>query len=88
MGGGYPRPGGLGVGLTEVKNPSETIMLVDEDGYTCNDGHFMPQSNFDIVTDSHTGGGNLAFCDFHAEWMRKDELSKFLNSPRYFHWWR
>ncbi len=80
--------GGLGVSLTQIKNTSNTIMLVDEDGYSCNDGHFMPTSNFDVLTGIHTGGGNLTFCDFHAAWMRKDELDKYLNSPQYFHWWR
>jgi prepilin-type N-terminal cleavage/methylation domain-containing protein/prepilin-type processing-associated H-X9-DG protein len=80
--------GGLGIGLTQIKNASKTIMLVDEDGYSCNDGHFMPHSSYDILTGIHSGGGNLTFCDFHAEWMRKDELDKYLNSPQYFHWWR
>jgi prepilin-type N-terminal cleavage/methylation domain-containing protein/prepilin-type processing-associated H-X9-DG protein len=83
--GGYV---GQGVKLSMIKNPSDTIMLVDEDGSTLNDGHFMPHSNFDVLTPNHTGGGNLTFCDFHAEWMQKKELDKYLNRPDYFYWWR
>ncbi len=77
-----------GVRLTQIKNSTKTIMLVDESGYSCNDGHFMPQSNYDIGTDIHTGGGNLTFCDFHASWMRKEQLDKYLRNLDSFHWWR
>jgi len=80
--------GELGVRLTQIKNTSRTIMLVDETGESCNDGHFMPHSNFDVLTSDHNGGGNLTFCDFHAAWMRKDELVKYLEKADYFYWWR
>ncbi len=82
-------PGGAweGVRLTLIRNPSKTIMLVDESGYSLNDGHFMPQSNFDVGTEIHNGGGNLAFCDFHAKWMARKELDKRLRDLRQFHWW-
>ena len=77
-----------GVGLTQIKNHAKTVMLVDEDGYTCNDGHFMPQSNVDIITPNHMGGGNLTFCDFHASWMKREELEKYVRNLDNFHWWR
>jgi len=80
--------GGPGVSLTQIKNSSRTVMLVDETGWSCNDGHFMPQSNFDAGTGIHTGGGNLTFCDFHASWMRKAQLDKYLQNLDVFHWWR
>jgi len=84
-GGGYV---GEGVNISRIKNTSNTIMLVDESGYSCNDGHFMPQSNFDVGTEIHGGGGNLAFCDFHASWIDKKQLDKYLRSLDFFHWWR
>ena len=81
-------PGPEGVRLTQIRNPSETIMLVDESGLSLNDGHFMPESNFDVGTEIHTNGGNLAFCDGRAAWMSKEELDKRLRDMDQFAWWR
>ncbi len=78
---------GEGVMLTLIKNPSKTILLVDESGYSLNDGHFMPESNFDVGTEIHTGGGNLSFCDGRAAWMSRKELDKRLRDMEQFMWW-
>ena len=85
--GGVLLPGPEGVRLSMIRNPSRTIMLVDESGYSLNDGHFMPQSNFDVGTEIHTGGGNLAFCDGRAAWIPKAELDKRLRDLQQFYWW-
>jgi prepilin-type N-terminal cleavage/methylation domain-containing protein len=86
--GGGLLPGPEGVRLTQIRNPSRTIMLVDETGHSCNDGHFMPQSDFDVMTEDHTGGGNLAFCDGRGAWLPRAELDKRLRDLDQFHWWR
>jgi len=79
---------GEGVRLEMIKNPSRTILLVNESGYSLNDGHFMAESNFDVGTEIHTGGGNLAFCDFHAAWIAREALDKRLRDLDQFRWWR
>ena len=79
---------GEGVQLSRIVSPSRTILLVDESGWSCNDGHFMPESNFDVGTDIHTGGGNLSFCDFHAAWMPREQLDKSLRDMEQFRWWQ
>jgi prepilin-type N-terminal cleavage/methylation domain-containing protein/prepilin-type processing-associated H-X9-DG protein len=78
---------GEGIQLGQIRSPSRTILLVDESGWSCNDGHFMPESNFDVGTEIHTGGGNLTFCDFHAAWISKEELDKRLSDMDQFRWW-
>jgi prepilin-type N-terminal cleavage/methylation domain-containing protein/prepilin-type processing-associated H-X9-DG protein len=71
----------IGIRLSRIKRPTMTIMLVDESDLTVNDGTFWHQGVELTVPDlqlKHAGGGNLAFCDGHVEWVQKDRLLQMM----------
>jgi prepilin-type processing-associated H-X9-DG protein len=69
---------------TQVRHPSEKILLIDEDGQTIDDGCWAPQqavlNNANVLsirhdrqsestTNPNAGRGNALFCDAHAEFI-------------------
>jgi prepilin-type N-terminal cleavage/methylation domain-containing protein/prepilin-type processing-associated H-X9-DG protein len=74
-------PDRVGIKVTRIKHPPNTIMLVDESELTLNDGTFWHRGVELEVPDlhlKHLGGGNLAFCDGHVEWIQKDRLLQLM----------
>jgi len=72
----------VGMKISRIRRPSETIMLVDESELTLNDGTFWHQGVELTVPDlflKHCGGGNLAFCDGHVEWIESARLRKLMS---------
>lgn len=72
----------VGIQLSRIKRPTETIMLVDESDLTINDGTFWHLGVELTVPDlllKHCGGGNLAFCDGHVSWIEKDRLRDMMS---------
>ena len=72
----------IGITLSRIRHPAETIMLVDESELTLNDGTFWHQGvELDVprLLLKHSGGGNLAFCDGHVRWIEKDKLMRLMN---------
>jgi len=84
----------LGTRITQIKNTSRTVLLVDESEMTLNDGLFLPQGHENDVRDEaslrswlkHNGGANIAFCDGHIGWVERKLFLKILdaNDPRWF----
>jgi prepilin-type N-terminal cleavage/methylation domain-containing protein/prepilin-type processing-associated H-X9-DG protein len=77
---GPPR---VGTKLSRIKRPPGTIMLVEESELTLNDSTFWHRgvgcelSAPDLQL-KHFGGGHLAFCDGHVEWIHKDKLRNMM----------
>ncbi len=61
---------------SDIQEPTETILLMEESDLSAlskglNDGYFVADiSSHDYNTDRHNSGGNFAFPDGHAKWMR------------------
>jgi prepilin-type N-terminal cleavage/methylation domain-containing protein/prepilin-type processing-associated H-X9-DG protein len=67
----------VGIKLSLIRRPAQTIMLVDESELTLNDGTFWHQGvELDVpeLYLKHCGGGNLAFCDGHVAWIEHKRL--------------
>jgi len=69
--------------LSQIRHDANTILLVDESEQTLNDGLFLPTGHENDVPDlhlKHAGGGNMAFCDGHVEWIEGKRLLKIMNA--------
>jgi prepilin-type N-terminal cleavage/methylation domain-containing protein/prepilin-type processing-associated H-X9-DG protein len=84
---------GNGYPIAQIKNPTNTILLVDESEMTLNDGLFLPTGHENQVTGAdlsywlkHNGGANLVFCDGHVGWIEGKKFKPMLGSNdwRYF----
>lgn len=81
-------PGGqtvdiIGLKLSQIKNPAEIILLVEETELTINDGCFIVTGQENDIPDlalKHADGGHLLFCDGHIGWIHKVELLKLMNA--------
>ena len=72
----------IGIRISRIRNPSKTIMLVDESETTVNDGTFWHRGVELEVSElllKHCGGGNLAFCDGHVAWIQEDRLLQLMS---------
>lgn len=93
----FAYPGGKGkmFKITQVRNPSQKIMLVDENERTVNDGLWLPTAlGADQLSDRHQvrkkdvfvndgALGNVAFFDGHGEQVtRKDARNPFFWDPK------
>lgn len=77
-----PSPDRIGMQVSRIRRPPSTILLVDETELTLNDGRFVATGSENDVPDlmlKHSGGGNLLFCDAHAQWMEKKKLMDYMN---------
>jgi prepilin-type N-terminal cleavage/methylation domain-containing protein/prepilin-type processing-associated H-X9-DG protein len=77
-----PAPHRVGIQLSRIKRPPETILLVDESELTLNDGRFVPTGSENDIPDlhlKHANGGDLLFCDGHVEWIDKKKLKSLMN---------
>ena len=94
-----PNTGGIvsGINISRIRNPSDTILLVDESEMTLNDGLFLPLGHDNQLNDpallrswlKHSGGANVCFCDGHVGWIEAKRFKKILNGgsqgdPRWF----
>ncbi len=87
-------PGGTqkdikGLKLSQIRHDAKTVLLVDESEQTLNDGLFLPTGHENDVPDlhlKHAGGGNLAFCDGHVQWMNGERLLDIMNADS--EYWR
>ena len=75
----------VGFNINRIKNPSRTILLVDESEMTLNDGLFLPTGHENQISGDdlrywlkHNGGANLAFCDGHVGWIQGKEFKSLL----------
>lgn len=78
-----------GLKLSQIRNDSKTILMVDESEETINDGLFLPTGHENDVPNlhlKHAGGGNLSFCDGHVAWMNGERLLSYMNSDS--EYWR
>jgi prepilin-type N-terminal cleavage/methylation domain-containing protein/prepilin-type processing-associated H-X9-DG protein len=81
----------LATKITDVRRPSEKMMLYEEDERTIDDGHGNPDSGANLLAIRHDGRkrypdngmtnnadrkGNIAFCDGHAEYVERNFLHK------------
>jgi hypothetical protein len=80
---------------SDVTNPSETILLMEESnasvgGFGINDGTFYPRETNDFAAINHNGGGNWLLGDTHAKWYPmgqiKDKNSKnvVIKGPKFY----
>ena len=83
------------VNLSDVKDPAETILLMEENertsvgGAGLNDGTFYPRENNDWPANRHNGGGNWLLADQHAKWYKADQIldrqgTKIIYGPLYY----
>jgi len=77
----------VGIKITQIKNPTRTILLVDESELTLNDGLFLTGGHENGVSGTdladwlkHSGGANLAFCDGHIGWIQGKTFKPMLGS--------
>jgi prepilin-type processing-associated H-X9-DG protein len=71
-----------GIKITKLKNPSRTVLFVDESDSTLNDGYFDPTGEENKSPElhlKHRNGGNVAFCDGHVEWIEKEKFLKVMD---------
>jgi prepilin-type N-terminal cleavage/methylation domain-containing protein len=66
---------------SDVQDPTETIMLLEESakssgaGKGLNDGCFYPPPSDDLIADRHNKGGMYLLADTHAKWSRADQVN-------------
>ncbi len=63
LGTGYPDTNDEGFIQGDVKYPSRTTLMHDTDGYGPRNKRMDPEDNHG------KDGGNMLFCDFHAQWI-------------------
>jgi prepilin-type N-terminal cleavage/methylation domain-containing protein/prepilin-type processing-associated H-X9-DG protein len=76
------------VTITQIRNPAEKILMIDESATTIDDGCWAPWHYFsdghnllsnrhdrrkETATDEHAGRGNCAYADGHADFVPRDE---------------
>lgn len=71
---------------SDIRNTSETWVLMDENPYSINDGFFVcdpsaPTTWVDVPASYHNGAGGISFADGHAE-IKKWRDSAVLHSTR------
>jgi prepilin-type N-terminal cleavage/methylation domain-containing protein/prepilin-type processing-associated H-X9-DG protein len=73
----------VGMSLDEIRKPSETILLTNEEStddprgmWWCrlNDGFYAYGSEFDVPQPIHNGGCIVAYCDGHVKWWERNAL--------------
>ncbi|MGQ9525340.1 MAG: DUF1559 family PulG-like putative transporter [Armatimonadota bacterium] len=85
----------LPLSISDVSEPAETILLMEENEMTSvgggglNDGWFFPRHQNDFPANRHTGGGNWLLADQHAKWYKADAIldrvgSRIIYGPRYY----
>ncbi len=70
----------IGIQIGRIKNPSRTILLLDESELKLNDGRFVPPGEATYLEIKHSGGGNLLFCDGSARWMKRETFMKIMQT--------
>ncbi len=72
-----------GMGIRQLKDPSRTVLFVDESDSTLNDGYFDPtkqENKSPEIHLKHHDGGNVAFCDGHVECMEREKFLKMMDA--------
>lgn len=83
------------INLSDVYEPVETILLMEENemtsvgGQGLNDGTFWRRAENDYPANRHNGGGNWLLADQHAKWYKADQIldkvgSKVIYGPLYY----
>jgi len=74
----------LGLKLTAIKNPAETILLLEETELTLNDGCFVPSGFENYFSKEypckHAEGTHVLLCDGHVERIDKVRLLKLIKA--------
>jgi len=68
----------VGIQVGRIRNPSKTILLLDESELKLNDGRFVPPGEAPYLEIKHSGGANLLFCDASVRWIRKETFEKMM----------
>jgi len=80
---------------SDVYDPAETILLMEENemtsvgGQGLNDGTFWRRNENDYPANRHNGGGNWLMADQHAKWYKSDAIldlvkGKVIYGPYYY----
>ncbi len=81
---GYPNDARIGIQVGRIRIPTRTILLVDEDDTTINDGRFVPTGHENDVGMKewllkHSGGANLLFCDGSVRRIEKKRFMEIMD---------
>ena len=90
-------PGNGSSGLAQFNNTAETIMMADRRDNAQGYGYFVMPSTYTAggggfccgaESSIHLEGGNYAFADGHAKWLKGTNANATLNGTAFYYWLR